>query len=87
MNKQHILNEIKRTDEANGRAPLGKRRFFQETAIKDTDWRGERRRAEARERIPPLPIGWLTRFRVRQPSFRRFAGRGQKFRESGLDIP
>lgn len=38
MDKQHIVDEIKRTAAANGGAPLGHRRFFQETGIKATDW-------------------------------------------------
>jgi hypothetical protein len=38
MNKQHILDEIKRTAVANGGAPLGRQRLFQETGIKDSDW-------------------------------------------------
>jgi|HubBroStandDraft_1064217.scaffolds.fasta_scaffold15393_4 hypothetical protein len=36
--KQRILNEIKRTAEANGGVPLGTARFLQETGIKVTDW-------------------------------------------------
>ena len=39
--KQRILNEIKRTAEANGGVPLGVSRFFQETGIKVTDWEGK----------------------------------------------
>jgi hypothetical protein len=40
VNKQHILDEIKRTAAANDGAPLGVARFFQETGIKATDWEG-----------------------------------------------
>jgi len=38
MDKRHILEEIQRTSKANGGAPLGKERFYQETGIKASDW-------------------------------------------------
>lgn len=41
MNKEHILEEIKRTAKANGGVPLGRLRFFQETGIKESDWKGK----------------------------------------------
>ena len=41
MNKQHILQEIKRTAAANGGLPLGRLRFFRETGIKESDWKGK----------------------------------------------
>lgn len=41
MDKQHILDEIKRTANANGGVPLGRLRFFQETGIKESDWKGK----------------------------------------------
>jgi hypothetical protein len=40
VNKQHILDEIRRTAAANDNAPLGVARFFQETGIRETDWAG-----------------------------------------------
>lgn len=41
MNKQHILQEIKRTAKENSGVPLGWRRFFRETGIKESDWKGK----------------------------------------------
>jgi hypothetical protein len=38
MNKEHILNEIKRTAAANGGVALGTARFYQETGIDESDW-------------------------------------------------
>jgi hypothetical protein len=40
MDKAYILQEIKRTAEINGGTPLGWRRFFSETGIKQSDWIG-----------------------------------------------
>lgn len=40
MNKQHILDEIKRTAITNSDVPLGTDRFATETGIKESDWRG-----------------------------------------------
>jgi hypothetical protein len=41
MNKTHILEEIKRTADANSGKPLGQGRFENETGIKKTDWYGK----------------------------------------------
>ena len=40
VNKQHILEEIKRTAEGNGSVPLGRQRFLTETGIRESDWIG-----------------------------------------------
>jgi hypothetical protein len=41
MDKQHILEEIKRTARENGGRPLGLDRFWKATGIKEFDWRGK----------------------------------------------
>jgi hypothetical protein len=41
MNRQHILDEIRRTAAANNGAPLGVARFLQETGIKAKGWEGK----------------------------------------------
>lgn len=40
MNKEHILQEIKRTAAANAGVPLGWRKFAKETSIRERDWLG-----------------------------------------------
>lgn len=41
ITKQHILDEIKRTAEANNGVPPGMGHFLRETGIKRTDWEGK----------------------------------------------
>ena len=41
MNKQHILDEIRRTAKANSGVPLGRKRFAEETGIEERDWFGK----------------------------------------------
>ncbi|MBF0559365.1 MAG: GIY-YIG nuclease family protein [Nitrospirae bacterium] len=41
MDKQHIIDKIKRTAENNGGQPLGQDRFFSETGIRKSDWYGK----------------------------------------------
>lgn len=40
MDKDHILDEIRRTAKENGGSPLGQARFQQQTGIKQADWFG-----------------------------------------------
>jgi len=41
INKQRILEEIKRTAQAHGNVALGWRKFFTETGINYSDWHGK----------------------------------------------
>lgn len=41
MDKQYILQEIRRIAKANGGVPLGRAKFFLETGIKECDWQGK----------------------------------------------
>jgi hypothetical protein len=40
VTRDHILVEVKRTAAANGGKPLGRLAFFNETGIRESDWRG-----------------------------------------------
>lgn len=41
MQKSHILEELRRTAKENFGVPLGKRRFYAETGIREADWSGK----------------------------------------------
>jgi len=41
VSKEKIIAEIQRTAKENGGVPLGRRRFFKETGIKESDWSGK----------------------------------------------
>lgn len=41
MDKQHIIDEIRRTAKLNNGVPLGRERFFSETGIRESDWSGK----------------------------------------------
>ena len=41
MDKQQILDEIRRTANENGGKPLGRQKFYGETGIKESDWLGK----------------------------------------------
>jgi len=41
MNKEHILNEIKRTANPDSGIALGRARFLEETGIREVDWKGK----------------------------------------------
>ncbi|MGH9870543.1 MAG: GIY-YIG nuclease family protein [Candidatus Polarisedimenticolia bacterium] len=40
VTKAHVLDEIRRTARENGGVPLGRKRFYAETGIKESDWLG-----------------------------------------------
>jgi hypothetical protein len=41
MDKQHIINEIRQTAENNNGVPLGIKKFYTETGIRESDWLGK----------------------------------------------
>jgi hypothetical protein len=41
MDREHILQEIRRTAAENGGMPLGAQTFFREAGIRESDWKGK----------------------------------------------
>jgi hypothetical protein len=57
VDKQHILDEIKRTAASNGGIPLGHRRFFRETGSRSPTRMASIRRGRVTPRGMPVSVG------------------------------
>jgi len=64
MNKQHIIDEIRRTAANNNGVPLGIKRFYTETGIRESDWFGRHwaRWSEALIEAGYEPNQWQTSY-------------------------